>query len=54
MANVLDREERQQKILALGRLGWSLRRIENEIGSRRETVSRYLKAAGIEVRASGR
>ena len=53
MANVLDREKRQQ-ILALGRLGWSLRRIENETGVRRETVSRYLKAAGIEVRASGR
>ena len=53
MANVLDREKRQQ-ILALGRLGWSLRRIEDETGVRRETVSRYLKAAGIEVRASGR
>ncbi len=52
MANVLDREKRQQ-ILALGRLGWSLRRIENETRVRRETVSRYLKAAGIEVRASG-
>ncbi len=43
MANVLDREK-QQQILALGRLGWSLRRIENETRVRRETVSRYLKA----------
>ncbi len=53
MANVLDREK-QQQILALGRLGWSLRRIEDETGVRRETVSRYLKAAGVEVRAAGR
>ncbi len=41
MANVLDAEKRQQ-ILALGRLGWSLRRIEQETGIRPETVSRYL------------
>jgi len=53
MANVLDREK-QQQILALGRLGWTLRRIEHETGVRRETVSRYLKRAGIEVRAPGR
>ncbi len=53
MANVLDVEKRQQ-ILALGRLGGSLRRIEQTTGVRRETVSRYLKAAGIEVRESGR
>ena len=53
MANVLDVEKRQQ-ILALGRLGWSLRRIEQETGIRRETVSRYLKAAGLEVRVAGR
>ncbi len=53
MANVLDVEKRLQ-ILALGRLGWSLRRIEQETGVRRETVSRYLKAAGLEVRVAGR
>ena len=53
MANVLDVEKRQQ-ILALGRLGWSLRRIEQETGVRRETVSRYLKAAGVGVREAGR
>jgi transposase len=53
MANVLDAEKRQQ-ILALGRLGWSLRRIEQETGVRRETVSRYLRAAGLEVREAGR
>jgi transposase len=53
MANVLDNEKRQQ-ILALGRLGWSLRRIEAETGVRRETASVYLKAAGIALRPPGR
>ncbi len=53
MANVLD-SEKQQQVLALGRLGWSLRRIEQETGVRRETVSRYLKRAGVEVRPRGR
>ena len=53
MANVLD-SEKQQQILALGRLGWTLRRIEEATGVRRETASRYLKLAGIEVRSPGR
>ena len=53
MANVLD-SEKQQQILALGRLGWTLRRIEQETGVRRETASHYLKQAGIEVRPPGR
>jgi transposase len=53
MANVLD-SGKQQQILALGKLGWTLRRIEQETGIRRETVSRYLKQAGIEVRPPGR
>ena len=53
MANVLD-AEKQQQILALGRLGWTLRRIEEATGVRRETASRYLKQAGIEVRPPGR
>jgi hypothetical protein len=38
MSNVLSKEKRQQ-ILALGRLGWSLRRIEEATGVRRETAS---------------
>jgi len=38
MANVLDLEK-QAQILALGRLGWSLRRIEEATGVRRETAS---------------
>ena len=49
MANVLNHEKRQQ-IRALGLLGWSLRRIEEATGVRRETVSRHLKAAGIVIR----
>jgi transposase len=49
MANVLSEEKRQQ-VLGLGRLGWSLRRIEDATGIRRETASAYLKAAGIAVR----
>jgi hypothetical protein len=37
MSNVLS-EEKQQQVIALGRLGWSLRRIERETGVRRETA----------------
>src|ERR1041384_7880399 len=53
MSNVLSDDKRQQ-IIALGRLGWSLRRIEQATGVRRETASAYLKAAGISVRPPGR
>ena len=53
MSNVLSNEQRQQ-ILALGRLGWTLRRIAQATGSRRETVSAYLKGAGLAVRGPGR
>ena len=49
MANVLN-EEKKQQVLALGRLGWSLRRIQQSTGIRRETAGAYLKAAGIAVR----
>jgi len=49
MANVL-KQEKQEEIRALGRLGWSLRRIEEATGVRRETVARYLRWAGIRVR----
>jgi len=49
MANVLN-EEKKQQVLALGRLGWSLRRIQQATGIRRETAGAYLKAAGIVVR----
>ena len=52
MSNVLSDDKRQQ-ILALGRLGWSLRRIEQATGVRRETAGAYLKTAGISVRRPG-
>jgi transposase len=53
MSNVLSEEEKQ-KILALGRMGWSLRRIARETGMYRDTVSRYLREASITVRKPGR
>jgi len=52
MANVLGSEKREQ-VLALGRLGWSLRRIEASTGVRRETAGRYLRAAGLAVHRRG-
>jgi transposase len=53
MSNVLE-HSKQQQILALGRLGWTLSRIQEATGVRRETISGYLKAAGIPVRGRGR
>ena len=52
MANVLS-DEKKQQVIALGRLGWTLRRIQQATGVRRETASAYLKAAGIAVRLPG-
>ncbi len=52
MSNVLN-EAKKQQVIALGKLGWTLRRIEQETGVRRETVGAYLKAAGIAVRPAG-
>jgi hypothetical protein len=52
MSNVLI-EAKKQQVIALGRLGWPLRRIEQETGVRRETAGAYLKAAGIGVRPPG-
>ena len=49
MSNVLN-EEKKQQVIALGKLGWPLRRIEQATGVRRETASAYLKAVGIVVR----
>jgi transposase len=48
MSNVLS-EEKKQQVIALGKLGWPLRRIEQATGVRRETASAYLKAAGVVV-----
>lgn len=52
VSNVLSHHKREQ-VVALGKLGWSLRRIEAEVHIRRETISAYLKAAGVPVRPPG-
>jgi transposase len=52
MGNVLSGEKREQ-VLALGRLGWPLRRIEEATGVRRETAGNYLRKAGIVIRPPG-
>ena len=52
MSNVLS-EEKKQQVISLGKLGWTLRRIEQATGVRRETAGAYLKAAGIAVRPPG-
>ena len=52
MGNVLS-DDKKQQVLALGRLGWSLRRIEEATEVRRETASGYLRAAGVPVRGRG-
>ena len=49
MANVL-KPEKQEQVRALGRLGWSLRRIQGETGVHRGSVRRYLIEAGIPIR----
>jgi transposase len=52
VSNVLS-EEKKQQVIALGRLGWSLRRIQQATRIRRETASGYLKEAGVAVRRPG-
>src|SRR5437588_5271127 len=53
MANVL-KDEKKQQIITLGRLGWSLRKIQEATRVRRETISAYLKGAGVEIWPPGR
>jgi transposase len=52
VSNVLN-EEKKKQVIALGQLGWTLRRIEQATGIRRETAAGYLRGAGIAVRAPG-
>jgi len=52
MGNVLS-EDKKQQVIALGRVGWSLRRIEAATDVRRETASGYLKVAGVPIRRRG-
>lgn len=53
MSNVLE-PHKQQEVLALGRLGWTLTRIGRATGVHRVTVGEYLRAAGIPIRSRGR
>jgi len=53
MSNVLE-PHKQQEILALGRLGWTLTRIGRATGVHRVTVGEYLRAAGLSIRGRGR
>lgn len=46
-------EAKRQQVIALGRLGWSLRRIQKSTGVRRETAATYLREAGIGLRPPG-
>jgi len=52
MSNVLS-DDKKHQVVALGRLGWSLRRIEEATDIRRETASGYLRAAGVPIRRRG-
>jgi transposase len=52
MSNVLS-DEKKQQVIALGKLGWPLRRIEQATGVRRETAGSYLKAEGIVINPPG-
>jgi transposase len=47
-------EDKKLQVIALGRLGWSLRRIQKATGVRRETAAAYLREAGVELRPPGR
>src|SRR5450631_195005 len=52
VSNVLN-EEKKKQVIALGQLGWALRRIEAATGVRRETAAGYLRAAGIPIGQPG-
>jgi len=53
VSNVLN-EQTKQQVIALGRLGWSLRRIQKATQVCRETAAAYLREAGVAVRPPGR
>jgi hypothetical protein len=52
MGKVLEKAK-QEQLIVLGRLGWSLRRIEEAMGVRRETADGYLRSAGIALLTPG-
>jgi len=47
-------EQTKQQVIALGRLGWSLRRIQKATQVCREAAAAYLREAGVAVRRPGR
>src|SRR5437868_13757204 len=49
----VSNEEKKHQVIAFGRLGWSLRKIQKTTGVRRETAADYLRAAGIGLRPPG-
>jgi transposase len=53
MSYVLE-QTKQQQVLALGQLGWTVSRIAAAVRVDRATVTRYLRAAGLPVRGRGR
>src|SRR5258708_9693488 len=52
VGNVLSKEKRE-KVVGVGRVGWSLRRIEQATGVGGETAGDYLRSAGIALRGPG-
>ena len=52
MTKILSDDKRKQ-VLALGQLGWTLRRIEQATGVRRETASMAPRSQRVEVQAAG-
>ena len=53
MSYVLE-QTKQQQVVALGQLGWTVSRIAAAVHVDRATVTRYLRAAGVPVRGRGR
>jgi hypothetical protein len=45
VANILS-DAKKQQVIALGQLGWTLRRIEEATGVRRETASTLMTSRG--------
>ncbi len=52
MSDVLD-HEKQQQIVVLGRLGWTLSRIQATTGVRRETVTWTLPRRSVSTKSRG-
>ena len=53
MSYVLE-QTKQQQVLALAQLGWTVSRIAAAVHVDRATVTRYMRAAGLAVRGRGR